>query len=127
MKGMAKYYLFLFVAIACEAFGTTMMKLSDGFSQPLYTALFAIGYIVCFSAFTLALKKLPLGVAYGVWSGLGVTAITIIGAIIWDEPLNAVVIFGIALIIIGVVLLESSPKEPTASTSTPAHSQGRER
>ncbi len=45
--------------------------------------------------------------AYGVWSGLGVTAITIIGAVVWGELLNAVVAVGIALIIAGVVLLES--------------------
>ncbi|MEC4184465.1 SMR family transporter [Adlercreutzia sp. R21] len=66
-----------------------------------------------------ALKKLPLGVAYGVWSGLGVTAITIIGAIIWGEPLNAIIIFGIALIITGVVLLESPPK-PAADSGSDA-------
>lgn len=54
-------------------------------------------------------------------SGLRVTAITIIGAIVWGEPLNAIVIFGIALIIVGVVLLESSPKGHADPQEEPAH------
>lgn len=104
---MKKSYALLFLAIALEAFGTTMMRLSNGFSEPFYTALFAISYVSCFAALTLVLRKLPLGVAYGIWSGLGVTAITFIGAVIWGEPLNVIVMIGIASIITGVVLLES--------------------
>lgn len=112
---MRKYYLFFALAIVFEIFGTLMLKMSDGFSVPAYTVLFVLGYLSCFSFFTLALKKLPLGVSYGIWSGISVAAVTIIGAIIWGEPLNIVIVAGIALIIAGVLLLESSPKEQPAN------------
>ena len=105
---MNRYYWLLLGAIICEVFGTNMMKASNGFSQPLETVLFAIGYIACFILLTFALKGLPLGVAYGVWSGAGVAATAAIGIVFWGDPVNFIVVLGIALIIGGVVLLESS-------------------
>lgn len=121
MKGLVRYYAFLAAAIALEVLGTTMMKMSEGFSHLPYTALFIISYAACFAFLTLALKKLPLGVAYGIWSGIGITVLTVIGAIVWGEPLNAIVMLGIALIVVGVVLLESAPKEQSGDEGgTPA-------
>lgn len=114
---MNKYYGQLFVAIVCEVFGTTMMKASNGFTQPLEVILFAIGYITCFIFLTLALKGLPLGVAYGIWSGVGVVATAIIGVLVWGDPMNWVIAFGIALVIGGVVLLETSNKQRTDEVS----------
>lgn len=109
---MKHSYLLLFAAIACEVFGTTMMKASDGFSNILETALFIAGYIACFAFLTLALKKLPLSVAYGIWSGVGVAATAIIGVLLFGDPMNATIVAGVVLIIVGVVFLETSqPKE----------------
>lgn len=108
---MKRYYILLFISISCEAFGTTMMKASDGFSHPLPTALFIVAYVMCFTVFTFALRGLELGVAYGIWSGVGVAAISIIGAVLWGKPLNAAMVGGIALIVAGVVLLESSGRK----------------
>ncbi len=61
--------------------------------------------------FTFALRGLELGVAYGIWSGVSVAAISIIGAVLWGEPLNAAMVGGIALIVAGVALLESSGRK----------------
>lgn len=109
---MNKYYLLLAGAIACEVIGTTCMKASNGFADPFMTIVFIIGYIGCFTLLTLALKGLPLGVAYGVWSGLGVAATAVIGVLAFGDPMNWVIVAGIVLIIGGVVLLETSqPKE----------------
>lgn len=113
---MKQYYLLLFAAIACEVFGTTMMKASDGFSNVMETALFIIGFVACFAFLTLALKKLPLGVAYGIWSGVGVAATAIIGVLLFGDPMNATIVAGVALIIVGVVFLETSQSKGAADT-----------
>lgn len=105
---MKKHYLYLFGAVACEVFGTNMMKASNGFTQPLETILFAIGYIACFVLLTLSLKGLQLGVAYGIWAGVGVAATAIIGVLVWGDPMNAAIAIGVILIVVGVVLLETS-------------------
>lgn len=110
---MRKYYLLLVASIACEVFGTSMLKASNGFSDPVLTMLFIAGYLACFTLLTFALKGLPLGAAYGIWSGVGVAAVSVIGAVVWHDPFNLVVLLGIALVIMGVVLLEtSSGKNP---------------
>lgn len=116
---MKKYYLLLIAAIACEVFGTTMLKVADGFTRLLPTVLFAVGYLVCFICLTLALKGLPLGLAYGIWAGVGVAAVSIVGAVVWGDPLNFVMIAGIALVIVGVMLLESSADHGGASDGEP--------
>lgn len=111
---MRKYYLLLAASIACEVFGTSMLKASDGFTNPVLTVLFILGYLACFTFLTFALKGLPLGAAYGIWSGVGVAAVSIIGAIVWHDPFNLVVLLGIGLVIVGVVLLETSGGKKSA-------------
>lgn len=108
---MSKYYAFLAAAIVSEVFGTNMMKASAGFTLPLETALFAVGYIVCFVFLTFSLEGLSLGVAYGIWSGVGVALTALLGVLLWGDPMNGIIVAGIALIIGGVVLLETSQKE----------------
>ena len=111
---MKHYYLLLIAAIVCEVFSTTMMKASDGFSNVLETALFIAGYVACFTFMTHALKRLPLGVAYGIWSGVGVAATAIIGVFLFNDPMNAIIVAGVVLIIVGVVFLETSQPKGAA-------------
>lgn len=117
---MKKHYLYLFGAVACEVFGTNMMKASNGFTQPLETILFAIGYIACFVLLTLSLKGLQLGVAYGIWAGVGVAATAIIGVLVWGDPMNAAIAIGVILIVVGVVLLETSQEHEDQGDSVPS-------
>lgn len=85
-----------------------MMKLSHGFTHRLPTILMFVFYGIGFIPLNLALRRLPVSVAYAVWSGLGTAIITAIGVVWFKEPVTAVKLISIALIIIGVVGLNLS-------------------
>ncbi len=104
-------YALLSVSIILEVFGTTMMKLSEGFSVPLFTALTLAGYLVSFTLLTFTLKHLPLGLVYGIWGGVGTVLTAAIGIIAWGDPFNAITCVGIALVVGGVVLLNQGTQE----------------
>lgn len=96
---------YLLLAIVSELIGTSLLKASDGFSKLLPT----VGLLACFTlAFfflSLSLKTIPLNIAYAIWSGLGTVATVIISILIWKEKVNLASVTGIALIIIGVIIL----------------------
>lgn len=104
-------YALLSVSIILEVFGTTMMKLSEGFSVPLFTALTLAGYLVSFTLLTFTLKHLPLGLVYGIWGGVGTVLTAAIGIIAWGDPFNIITCVGIALVVGGVVLLNQGTQE----------------
>lgn len=99
-------YLLLGIAIVGEVFGTTCMKLSDGFKNRLPTIGLVIAYIIAFGALGIAMLDIPLGVVYGLWAGAGTALTAIVGAVIWKEGFSLKKIAGIVLIVIGVVVLE---------------------
>ena len=103
------HWLYLVLAIFFEVGGTTCMKLSEGLSKPLFTALIFILYGISFVALALALKKLDLGLSYAIWSGIGTAAIAMIGYFWFKEPMGAIKIASILLIIVGVVGLNLAP------------------
>lgn len=97
-------WLLLFVAIGFEVAGTTCMKLSDGFSKVVPSVLIFIFYGVSFALFAMALKKgINLSAAYAIWCGIGISLIAIIGILHFKEPVTALKMGSIALIIAGVV------------------------
>ncbi|MEI7771323.1 MAG: multidrug efflux SMR transporter [Chloroflexales bacterium] len=106
--------LLLLGAIASEVVGTTFLKLSNGFSRPLYSVIFVAGYGLSFYLMSLSLKQIPLGTAYAIWSGLGTAATVAVGVILWKESLDLARIAGIALIIIGVLVLNFLSKAAAA-------------
>ena len=95
----------LLIAIATEVIGTAALKATDGFARWIPVIIVLIGYGASFYFLGLALKHIPLGVAYAVWSGLGMVGIVLIGYLVWNETLSIVQVTGIVLILIGVVLL----------------------
>lgn len=97
------HWLLLAGAILFEVAGTTAMKLSEGFTRLLPSALLVVCYAFSFGALTLALKKIDVSVAYAIWSGLGTALIALIGVLVFREPVNAMKIASLALIIAGVV------------------------
>ncbi len=97
------HWVYLGLAIVFEVGGTTCMKLSVGMTKPLYAALIFILYGISFWMLTLALKKIELGLSYAIWAGIGTAAIAVIGYLWFKEPMGALKIGSIALIIIGVV------------------------
>jgi small multidrug resistance pump len=93
----------LFLAILGEVVGTVALKASDGFAR-LGPSVVVVGYGLSFYLLALALKQIPLGVAYAIWSGLGTAGAVVAGILLWRESLNLAGV-GILLIIAGVVLL----------------------
>lgn len=100
-------YVLLAVAILGEVFGTTALKLSEGFSRPVPSLLVVLGYAIAFGALGAVLKAgVPVGVAYAIWAAAGVALVAAIGAVFFGEQLTVTMVAGLALVIGGVVLLE---------------------
>jgi small multidrug resistance pump len=94
-------------AILSEVVATLSLRASAGFTRVVPTVILAIGYLFAFFALSQALKLgMNIGVAYAVWSAIGVALIAIIGAVFLRESLSALQIGGLVLIIAGVVALE---------------------
>lgn len=111
MKGV----LFLAIAIVSEVFGTTMLKLSDGFTEVLPTVGVGAGFVVAFTSLSFALKSIPLSTAYATWSGIGTALTALVGAILFQEIFTPVKLAGLFLVIFGIVLLNASTGEATGS------------
>ena len=101
--------LLLLLAILSEVVGTVALKASDGFARLGPTALVVVGYGLTFYFLGLALKQIPLGVAYAIWSGLGTAGAVLAGVLLWRESLNLAGVIGIALIVAGVLILNLFP------------------
>jgi len=106
MKG----YVTLSISILGELFGTTMLKMTEGFTVLLPSIGVVAGYGLSFYFFSLCLKTIPLSLAYAIWSGVGTALTAIIGMAVWGEVFTSFKIMGILLIIGGVILLNSSKK-----------------
>lgn len=101
-------YLHLAIAILAEVIGTSALKATRGFTRPLPSLVVVLSYAVAFYFLALALKVIPVGVAYAVWSGVGIALITLIGWVAYRQTLDAPALAGIALIVLGVVVLNWS-------------------
>lgn len=100
-----KSYLFLFLAIICELTGTTFLKKAEGFTKLSPTIITVISMIAAFYFLSLAIKTIPIGTAYAIWSGVGIVFITIIGAVLFKQIPDTPSILGIVLIIAGVLII----------------------
>ena len=101
-------WLYLTLAILLEVSGTTCMKLSRGFTKLVPSILLFVFYTLSMGMLTLALKRIDVSVAYAVWSGVGTALIATIGVLWFKEPVTALKLISIGLIIIGVVGLNLS-------------------
>ncbi len=101
-------YMWLFIAIATEVIGSSLLKETKGFRRLLPTLGVVVGYGVAFYSLARALQTLPLGVSYAIWSGVGTAATAIIGWLIYNERLTRNRRIGLFLIIVGVILLNGA-------------------
>lgn len=101
-------WLYLILAILLEVCGTTCMKLSEGFTKTIPSILLFVFYSLSFGMLTMALKKLDVSLAYAVWSGMGTALIATIGVLWFKEPLTALKLISLGLIVLGVVGLNLS-------------------
>lgn len=100
-----KYWLYLMLAILTEVVATSALKASAGFSRPLPSLIVVAGYAISFYAMSLALEAIPVGIAYAVWSGIGIVLITVAAWFLYGQRLDIWALIGIGFIIVGVVIL----------------------
>lgn len=100
-----KPWLLLLGAIVAEVIATSALKASDGFTRPGPTALVAAGYGLAFWLLSLTLRSIPIGIAYAVWSGLGIVLIALAGWWLYGQRLDAAALTGMALIVAGVLVM----------------------
>lgn len=98
-------YLVLACAILFETIGTSFLQASQQFTRPLPSVAVVIFYAASFYLLSLVLKVMPVGVAYAIWSGLGIVLITGIGWLVFKQSLDLAAVIGIGLIIAGVLVV----------------------
>ena len=101
---LAVPYLYLTVAIIFEVIGTSALKASDTFTRLVPSLVTLVAYPVCFFFLALSLRTIPVGIAYAIWSGLGIVLIALIGWFWFKQTLDGPALLGLALIIAGVVV-----------------------
>lgn len=101
---------FLAIAIVFEIIATLCLKQSEGLENLTWVSASAFFYIICFWAFAPALDRLPVGTVYAIWSGVGILALAIIGAVFLGDKLSPVQYGFIGLILIGAVGLQLTTK-----------------
>jgi multidrug resistance protein EbrA len=101
-------YVLLATAIICEVFGSSMLKVSNGFKRIFPSIGVILGMGFAFYSLSLALKTIPLGTAYAIWSGVGTALTAIIGVVIYKENFNRKKFLGLLLIIGGVIIMKLS-------------------
>ena len=100
-----KPWLFLSVASVAEVIATSGLKASDGFTRLWPSVLVVVGYSIAFYCLSLALRAIPVGIAYAIWAGLGVVLITVAAWLLFGQRLDAAALIGMSLIVAGVVVM----------------------
>jgi small multidrug resistance pump len=98
-------YLSLAVAIVAEVIATTALRASTGFTVLVPSAIAIVGYVVAFYFLSLTLRTMPVGIAYALWSGVGIVLISLAGWLIYKQVLDAPALVGMALIGAGVIVI----------------------
>ena len=113
MSPTSMTYIYLLFAVLFETFGSTCLQASQQFTK-LWPSLGVIaGFGAAFYLFTLVLRDLPLGITYALWSGIGMILITASGRVFFGQKLDAPALFGLTLIIAGIVVINLFSKTPT--------------
>ncbi|MCD5362563.1 MULTISPECIES: multidrug efflux SMR transporter [Chromobacterium] len=105
-----KTWLFLAVAIVSEVIATSSLKASDGFTRLGPSLLTGAGYVLAFYMLSLTLRQIPVGVAYALWSGVGIVLVSIVGWVLYGQKLDAPAMIGMGLIIAGVLVMNLMSK-----------------
>jgi small multidrug resistance pump len=98
-------WILLALAISSEVAGTTALRASNGLSRPLPVVVVVVAYLASFGLLAVILKHLSLGATYAIWAGIGTALIALIGWAVYSDPLSPVTIAGIALVVVGVVVI----------------------
>ena len=102
---MPKHFILLILAVATETIGTSALQASQQFSRLWPSVVVVVAYAVSFYLLSLTLKYMPVGIMYAIWSGLGIVFIAIIGYAIFGQKLDFPAIFGMSLILAGILII----------------------
>jgi len=98
-------WIFLAMAIVGEVIATSSLKAAEGFSRLWPSLVVVVGYLLAFYFLSLTLKTIPVGVAYAIWSGVGVVLIALSGWFFLGQSLDTPAVIGLTLIVAGVVVI----------------------
>ncbi|WP_370401437.1 DMT family transporter [Sulfitobacter sp. JB4-11] len=102
---MPLHYFWLVIAIVTETLGTTALQASQQFTRLWPSVAVVLFYGLSFYFMALALKFMPVGIVYAIWSGLGIVMIAIIGFVLFGQRLDLPALLGLALIICGILII----------------------
>jgi small multidrug resistance pump len=100
-----KHYLFLFAAILCETVATSFLKKTEQFTKIGPSIIFVVAMASSFYLLSYALKGIPIGIAYAIWSAVGIVLIALVGYFAYQQKLDFPAIIGMVFIVIGVVII----------------------
>lgn len=98
-------YLYLGIAIAAEVIATTALRAANGFTVLIPSIISILGYIVAFYFLSLTLRTMPVGIAYAIWSGVGIVIVSILGLLLYKQVLDLPALLGMGLIMAGVIVI----------------------
>ncbi|BFM43492.1 SMR family transporter [Flavobacterium sp. CFS9] len=100
-----KNFFFLGIAIIFEIIATSALKKSEEFTRLIPSIITILGYFAAFYFLSFAIRTIPVGIAYAIWSGVGIVLITVIGAVFFKQIPDLPAIIGLALIMAGVIVI----------------------
>jgi len=98
-------YLYLAIAITAEVIATSALRAAEGFTVLVPSAIAIVGYVVAFYFLSLTLKTMPVGVAYAIWSGVGIVVVSIVALVLYKQVLDLPALLGMGLIMAGVLVI----------------------
>lgn len=108
------HWLYLAIAILSEVVATSLLKAADGFTRWVPSVIVIAGYACSFFFLSLTLRAIPLGIAYAVWSGVGLALVSLVGWVVYKQTLDLPALIGIGLIVAGILVLnlfsDSAPR-----------------
>jgi len=102
---MPVHYYYLFAAIAAETIGTTALQASQQFTRFWPSVLVVVAYGLAFYLLALTLRAMPVGIAYAIWSGLGIVLIALIAYVVFGQKLDLPALLGMGMIIGGILVI----------------------
>ena len=103
-------YLFLTIAIISEVVATSFLKATREFTRLIPTLVVVAGYGSAFYFLTRVVNTIPMGITYAIWSGVGIVLIALFDAIFYKQMLDLAALAGIALITLGVIVINMFSK-----------------
>jgi len=98
-------YVYLIIAIICEAVATSALKSAEGFTRLVPSIIVVVGYGISFYLLSLVLKTIPVGITYATWAGLGILLVSVIGIVAFKQIPDTAAVIGMGLIVAGILTM----------------------